>query len=60
MSLKEAIIELLKVKSIVTVAIIGTMVYMSVLGMIEPATFMTVAGSVVTYYFTKREDKRRG
>ena len=56
-SLKRAIIELLKVKTIVTLAIIGVMSYLAVQGSIATDTFMAVAGSVVTYYFTRNEHK---
>ena len=55
MRMIDAICELLKVKSIITLAIIGAMVFMAVTERIDAATFMTVAGSVVTYYFTRKE-----
>lgn len=52
--MKQAFIQLLKVKSIITLAIIGAMVYMATNELIDPATFMTIAGAVVTYYFTRK------
>jgi len=53
--MKKAFTDLLKVKTIITLLIVITMVILAVNKDIEPATFMTVAGSVVTYYFTKKE-----
>ena len=50
-----ALVELLKVKTIITLAIIGVMSYLAVTGDIATDTFMAVAGSVVTYYFTRGE-----
>jgi hypothetical protein len=52
-----AFIELLKVKTIITLIIITVMSHLALTGIIAPETFMTVAGAVVTYYFTRREDK---
>jgi hypothetical protein len=54
-TLAGALIELLKVKTLITLAIIGVMSYLAIIEAIEPATFMTVASAVVTYYFTRRE-----
>jgi uncharacterized membrane protein len=54
-TIKQAIIELLRVKSIITLMVIGSMVYLVALEFIDPATFMTLAGSVITYYFTRKE-----
>jgi Na+-transporting NADH:ubiquinone oxidoreductase subunit NqrD len=56
-TLAHAIIELLKVRTLITLAIIGVMSVLAIKGDIEPATFMTVASAVVTYYFTRREEK---
>lgn len=49
--------KLLEVKSIITLAIIFTLCYMVITHAIEVATFTTIAGSVVTYYFTRKGDK---
>ena len=56
-NLSHALIELLKVKTLITLAIIGVMSYLAMTGAIAPETFMTVGSAVVTYYFTRREDK---
>ena len=54
-TLAQAFIELLKVKTLITLAIIGVMSYLAMMGDIAPETFMTVASAVVTYYFTRKE-----
>lgn len=59
MKKRNPFIELFKVKSIITLVIISTMAYLVVKSQIEPETFMTVAGSVVTYYFTRRDGENR-
>jgi len=50
-----AFVELLKVRSIITIVIIGVMSYLAVEQIIDAATFMTLAGAVVTYYFNRKE-----
>jgi Na+-transporting NADH:ubiquinone oxidoreductase subunit NqrD len=52
----EAFIELLKVKSLITFAVIGVMSRLAVTGAIAPETFMTIASAVVTYYFTRKQE----
>ena len=54
-TLTQAFIELLKVRTLITLAIIGVMSYLAIIEAIAPETFMTVASAVVTYYFTRRE-----
>jgi uncharacterized membrane protein len=56
-TIRQAIIDLLRVKSLITLMVIGSMVYLVVTDFIDPATFMTLAGSVITYYFTKRDSE---
>ena len=56
-SLTHALIELLKVRTIITFTITGVMSYLAIIEAIAPETFMTVASAVVTYYFTRREEK---
>ena len=53
--MKQAAINLLKVKSIITLAIIGALVYLSVTEFIPSEAFVGIASSVVTYYFTRKE-----
>ena len=59
--MKEAAISLLKVKSIVTILMtIGMLLLLS--GLWQPANdivtlFSTSYGAIITYFFTKKEDK---
>jgi Na+-transporting NADH:ubiquinone oxidoreductase subunit NqrD len=50
-----AFVELLKVRTLITLAIIGVMSYLAVNESIKPETYMAVASAVVTYYFTRKE-----
>lgn len=59
--MKEALISLLKVKSVVTILMtIGMLLLLS--GLWTPANeiitlFSTSYGAIITYFFTKKEDK---
>lgn len=61
MSVKDMLVNLLKVKSLVTLALIGTLVVL----MFVPTQadeglknlFIAITSSVVTYYFAKDKDK---
>jgi hypothetical protein len=52
-TLVEALISLLKVKTLVTFGIIGTVIYLAVKGSIEAKDVMLIAGIIITYFFTK-------
>lgn len=47
------LINIFKVKSLITFSITGTVVYLAVKGTIEPKDVMLLAGMVFTYFFTK-------
>ena len=49
--------NLLKVKSIISLAVILTTCYLTIKGSLEVASFMTITGAIITYYFTKDEKK---
>ena len=53
--MKTAITNLLKVKSIITLAIIGGVTYGFVVGTVPSEAYCAFAGSVITYYFTKKD-----
>lgn len=53
--MKNAIINLLKVKTIITLAITGVFVYLSVVGKLPIETTTMVIGMVFTYYFNKKD-----
>ena len=49
------LIELLKVKSIITLITIAVFAYLSIVGRIDPKDFMVVLMAIITYYFTKKQ-----
>ncbi len=53
--LLENIAKLFKVKSIITIAIISTICFLTIKGQVETATFTAIATLVVQYYFKKDE-----
>lgn len=55
--MKKAMIELLKVKSIVTLMITLTLCCLAVIGKIPPELFLTIAATVFTYYFTRKTNE---
>ena len=52
-----ALVELLKVKSIITIVMILTACYLALTDKVDVAVFVGMVTSVITYYFTKKEDK---
>ena len=64
--MKQAFIEIIKkiaklidLKSIITLAITGFLIYGFVVKVISAEQFMTVATMILTYYFAKK-DKKEG
>ena len=55
--MKEKILNLLTVKSIVTFALTAAFVYLSVTGEIKPDIFMTIYTVVVGFYFGTQHEK---
>ena len=53
--MKNAIISLLKLKSILSLMFCITSCYLAVTGKLEMETFMAITMSIVTYYFTRKE-----
>jgi hypothetical protein len=58
--MRERISKLISVKSIVTIALTAAFVYLSVIGKISPAQFMTVFVSVIGFYFGTQHEKKAG
>lgn len=56
--MKNALISLLKVKSIITLTIIGGVTYGFVAGTVDPATYCGFAGAVITYFFTRKDESK--
>lgn len=57
--MKETIKKIVSVKSIVTFALIGATVYLAVAEKIQisPEFFASVVTAVVTYYFTRKDER---
>ena len=53
--MKEKLIELLKVKSIITIVVFGVFSYLAIVGRINAKDFMVILSMVATYYFAKQE-----
>lgn len=56
--MKNSLIALLKVKSIITLISFVAFVYLSVTGKISSDNFMLILGMIATYFFNK--DKKDG
>ena len=57
MKVKNAITNLLKVKSLMTLAVMIVFVILSLEEKLDPAVTTSVISAVITYYFTKQENK---
>ena len=55
--MKNAIVNLLKVKSLMTISVMAVFVVLSLTDRLDPALTASVITAVITYYFTKKEDK---
>ena len=56
--MKDALIRLLKVKTIVTFAVIAVFAYLAVTGRIRPDDVMMTVTSVVAFYFGTQSEKK--
>ena len=57
-TVKTRLTNLLTVKSVVTFALTGAFVYLSVIGKIEANVFMTVYTTVIGFYFGTQHEKK--
>lgn len=48
--------NLIKVKTLITLTIIGGVTYGFIVGIVSSETYAAFAGSIITYYFTKRDE----
>ena len=55
--MKQAIINLLKIKSIMTIAVMIVFVILSLTDRLDTALIASVITAIITFYFTKKEDK---
>lgn len=56
--MKNALIGLLKVKSLMTIAVMIVFVTLALSGKMSDELVASVITAVITYYFTKRDDKK--
>ena len=56
---RKKFVELLKVKSIITILVFRVFCYLSVIGKVDAHQFMLMLSNVATYYFAKK-DKKEG
>lgn len=54
--IKKALIDLLKVKSIITLLSFIAFFYLSIAGKIDSDNFMMILGMITTYFFTKKNN----
>lgn len=53
--MKQAIIQLLKVKTILSMLFSITTCYLAIKGKISMETFIALTASIITYYFNKKD-----
>lgn len=53
--MKKNLANLLKVKTIMSLAVIFTTCYLTIKGTLDTETFMVVTSAIITYYFNKKE-----
>ena len=56
--MKERLSKLLTVKSIVTIALTAVFAYLSVMGVVSAAEFMTIFTVIVGFYFGTQHEKK--
>lgn len=54
--MKEAIVKLLKVKSVLSLVCAALLCYCTITGKIEGKDALVIIATVFTYYFTKRDE----
>lgn len=55
--MKEKILSLLGVRSIITLALTGTLIYGFIVGKIEGKEFLVYVSMVLTFFFAKKEQE---
>ena len=49
----KGLLSLMKVKSIISLAVVFTTCFLTVKGELDTASFMALTGAIITYYFKK-------
>lgn len=57
--MKDALIALLKVKSIVTIILTSVFAYLAIVRVISNEQFLTIFATVITFYFTAQTEKKK-
>ena len=57
--MKNKLTKLIDVKSIVTIALTGTFVYLSLYGFINPEQFLTIFTVIISFYFGTQYQKNK-
>ena len=55
--MKKNLANLLKVKTIIRLAVIFTTCYLTIKGSLDTETFMVITSAIITYYFNKKENE---
>lgn len=55
--MKKNLANLLKVKTIISLAVIFTTCYLTIKGNLDTETFMVITSAIITYYFNKKENE---
>ena len=55
--MKNKIIKLIDLKSIITVALVGALIWGFVVGKVEAKDFLVYVSIVITFYFAKKDNK---
>lgn len=54
------LLNLIKVKSVVTIVVLGVFAYLAVSGQIDAAQVMAIVTTVIAFYFGTQHEKRNG
>lgn len=60
MKIRERIAKLIDLKSIITLLIVGALIYGFVIKVINAEQFMMVATMILTFYFGKKDKNKEG
>lgn len=55
--MRKNLANLLKVKTIISLAVIFTTCYLTIVKQLDTETFMVITSAIITYYFNKKENK---
>lgn len=59
MEIIKKIAKLIDVKTIITFSVVGTIVYLSVTGKLEPTKIYELGMIIVTFFFVKKADENK-